>query len=300
MKPFIAVIPIAALLLAGCSSAGTASSSSTTGKIDVVASTNVWGDIASTVGGNDVSVTSFIDDPSKDPHAYEASGQNQLAISQAVVVIENGGGYDDFVDTMLKSSASKSVTVLNAVKISGRTAPTGGDVNEHVWYDFPTVTKVIDKVRAAFTKARPAEATVFSANAASLTGKIALLEARESQLKSQYSGVGVAITEPVPLYMLDAIGLDNKTPVGFSKAIEDGSDASPTVLQQTLALYSGHAVKLLAYNEQTTGAQTEAVLTAAKNNGIAIVPVTETLPAGKTYVTWMSDNLDAIAAALAG
>ncbi len=299
MKPFVAVIPITVLLLAGCA-AGNPSSNPSTGKIDVVASTNVWGDIASSVGGDDVSVTSFIDDPSKDPHEYEANGQNQLAISKAAVVVENGGGYDDFVDTMLKASPSKSTTVLNAVKISGLSAPAGGDLNEHVWYDFPTVTKVIDKIEAAFSAARPAEASVFSANADKLKKSIAGLEATESDLKSTYAGVGVAITEPVPLYMLDAIGLDNKTPFEFSKAIEDDSDASPEVLQQTLDLYSSHAVKLLAYNEQTTGAQTEAVLTAAKNNGIAVVPVTETLPSGKTYLSWMSGNLDAITAALAG
>ena len=192
MKSSIAVIPIAVLLLAGCA-AGNASSNSSSGKIDVVASTNVWGDIASTVGGDDVSVTSFIDDPSKDPHEYEASGQNQLAISKAAVVIENGGGYDDFVDTMLKSSPSSSATVLNAVKVSGLTAPAGGDLNERVWYDFPTVTKVIDKLRAALAKARPADASLFSANAKSLTGKIALLEARERELKTKYSSVGAAI-----------------------------------------------------------------------------------------------------------
>lgn len=298
MKSSMAIIPIAVVLLAGCA-AGTPSASSTTGKIDVVASTNVWGDIASTVGGHDVSVTSFIDDPSKDPHEYEANGQNQLAISRAAVVIENGGGYDDFVDTMLKASPSQAV-VIDAVKISGLSAPAGGDLNEHVWYDFPTVDKVIDQMKAAFAKARPAEASSFSTNADKLKTQIALLVQKETDLKSQYTGVGVAITEPVPLYMLNAIGLDNKTPSEFSKAIEDDSDASPEVLQQTLNLYSAHAVKLLAYNEQTTGAQTEAVLAAAKNNNIAVVPVTETLPSGKNYVSWMTDNLDAISAALAG
>jgi zinc/manganese transport system substrate-binding protein len=298
LKPFVAVIPIAVLLLAGCA-AGTASPNPSTGKIDVVASTNVWGSLASTVGGDDVSVTSFIDDPSKDPHEYEANGQNQLAISRAAVVIENGGGYDDFVDTMLKASPSKAAVVLNAVKISGLSAP-GGDLNEHVWYDFPTVTKVIDKMEAAFSRARPAEESVFTANADKLKNSIAGLQAKESALKAQYSGVGVSITEPVPLYMLNAIGLDNKTPAAFSKAIEDDSDASPEVLQQAIDLYSSHSVKLLAYNEQTTGAQTEAVLSAAKNNGIAVVPVTETLPSGRTYLSWMSGNLDAITAALAG
>jgi zinc/manganese transport system substrate-binding protein len=42
------------------------------------------------------------------------------------------------------------------------------------------------------------------------------------------------------------------------------------------------------------------VLATAKKNGIAVVPVTETLPAGKSYLSWMSGNLDAIGAALAG
>ncbi len=58
-------------------------------------------------------------------------------------------------------------------------------------------------------------------------------------------------------------------------------------------------MKLLAYNEQTTGAETEAVLKAAKDNNIPVVGVTETLPNGEDYVSWMTKNLDAIGAALA-
>jgi zinc/manganese transport system substrate-binding protein len=59
-------------------------------------------------------------------------------------------------------------------------------------------------------------------------------------------------------------------------------------------------VKLLAYNEQTSGPETEKVLSAAKSAGVAIVPVTETLPSGKDYMSWMTSNLDAVAKALAG
>ena len=40
------------------------------------------------------------------------------------------------------------------------------------------------------------------------------------------------------------------------------------------------------------------MLAAAKQNGIAVVPVTETLPAGVDYLTWMNDNVDAVAAAV--
>jgi zinc/manganese transport system substrate-binding protein len=40
------------------------------------------------------------------------------------------------------------------------------------------------------------------------------------------------------------------------------------------------------------------VLDAAKSHHVPVVPVAETLPEGKTYLTWMRANLDAIGAAL--
>lgn len=297
---------LAAVALVSCSSptattspSASGSPSASTGTIDVVASTNVWGDIAAKVGGDKVNVTSIIDDPDKDPHEYEASAQNQLALSKAKVVIENGGGYDDFVDTMLASAKNTSATVLNAVTISGKKAAAGEELNEHVWYDFPTVEKVIDQLQSSYATIDPASADTFANNAKQLKGSIDALVKKEGDLKATYNGQPVSITEPVPLYMLEAIGLKNKTPDAFSEAIEEDSDVAPAVLRATLKLYSDHAVKLLAYNEQTTGAETEAVLKAAKDNNIPVVGVTETLPNGEDYVSWMTKNLDAIGAALA-
>lgn len=293
------VVAAAALALAGCSSSPGSSSTAGSGPINVVASTNVWGSIASTIGGDKVTVTSIIDDPDKDPHEYQADPRNQLELSKAAVVIENGGGYDDFVAKMLTSAKNASAVTLNAVDISGLKASEGDELNEHVWYDFTVVDKVIDRIEAAYAKIDAANADTFSSNADRLKQRIDTLEDREADLKTRYAGVGVSITEPVPLYMLTAMGLDDKTPEKFSEAIENDTDVAPDVLQDTLALYSAHQVKLLAYNEQTTGPQTEAVLTAAKDNGIPVVPVTETLPRGKDYVSWMTDNVDDIAAALA-
>ena len=70
------------------------------------------------------------------------------------------------------------------------------------------------------------------------------------------------------------------------------------MLQETLDLFTGGQVQALVYNEQTTGAETEQVLAAAEAAGVAVVPVTETLPEGEDYVSWMQGNIDAIAAAL--
>ncbi|MER6526232.1 zinc ABC transporter substrate-binding protein [Streptomyces sp. NPDC001508] len=294
-------------LLAGCGSSSDSkgdgssasdSASSAPSKISVIASTNVWGDVVEQIGGDHVDVTSIISDPDQDPHSFEADTQNQLALSKAKIVVENGGGYDDFVDRMLKSSNS-SAEVINAVKVSGKTAPKGGELNEHVWYDFPTVATIADSIATALGKADPADAAVFTKNAETFKTKLTPLESKEAQIKKEHGGEGIGITEPVPLYMTEASGLVNKTPAEFSEAIEEGSDVSAKVLQETLALYTGKQVKALVYNAQTSGPQTEKVENAAKTAGIAVVPVTETLPKGKDYLGWMTANVDALASALA-
>jgi zinc/manganese transport system substrate-binding protein len=290
---------VTVVALAGCASTPSqTTSTSGSSTISVVASTNVYGDIAKSIGGSAVKVTSIMSDPAQDPHSFEASAQNQLELANAKVVIENGGGYDPFVGTMLASAKNTSATVLDAVKLSGLKPDASGDLNEHVWYNFPVMKTVADKLVATLSSIDPTKASTFQANATAFEAKLTTLEAQEAALKAKFAGQGVSITEPVPVYMLDAIGLVDKTPFAFSKAIENGTDVSPTVLQQTLALYSSHSVKLLAYNEQTSGPQTDAVLTAAKAAGIPVVPVTETLPSGKDYISWMTSNLNAVAHAL--
>ncbi|MEU2270691.1 zinc ABC transporter substrate-binding protein [Streptomyces olindensis] len=287
-------------LLAGCgSSSDPADGKSAPARVAVVASTNVYGDIVRDIGGDRVDVTSIISDPDQDPHSYEADTQNQLALSKAKVVVENGGGYDDFVDRMRKSGHNDSAEVINAVRVSGRTAPKGGELNEHVWYDFPTVAKVADRIAAALGKADPDGAAAFEKNAAAFKAKLTPLEAKEARIKKEHGGEGVAITEPVPLYMTEASGLIDRTPAAFSEAVEEGDDVSPRVLRESLALFSGRKVEALVYNEQTSGPQTEKAESAAKAAGIPVVPVTETLPKGKDYLGWMTGNVDALASALA-
>lgn len=313
VNPKLLTLPVALLIVAvalslgGCSTAGRSPTATSdhgvhaahagAAPLAVVASTDVWGDLAETIGGDKVQVTSIISNPDADPHEYEASARNQLSLARARVVIENGGGYDDFIDRMLTSAHNQAATVLNAVTISGK-KPVHGQLNEHVWYDFPTVAKVVDRIQQTYATADPADAVTFRRNAAALKTKINRLEQREAALRRRYAGDPVAITEPVPLYLLDAIGLQNKTPEAFSAAVEDDTDVSARVLEATLRLYSHHQVKLLAYNEQTSGPQTQKVLTAAKHNDIPVVPVTETLPAGKDYIGWMTANLDALQSAL--
>jgi len=296
-----AVSVSALLLLAACGSDdGSDAEASSSDTVSVVASTDVYGDIVSAIAGDDVEVTSIIDDPSADPHSYEANTRTQLAVSDADLIVQNGGGYDDFVDTLVSASDSDA-TVINAVEVSGREAEAeaaGEELNEHVWYDFETVVKLTDEIVSALSDVDPDNADTYEANGADFAEQVQGLISSEEEARSSTDGAGVAITEPVPGYVLDALGAENRTPEEFSEAIEEGGDVAPAVLQETLDLFTGGQVQALVYNEQTTGAETEQVLAAAEAAGVAVVPVTETLPEGEDYVSWMQGNIDAIAAAL--
>ncbi|NQX12453.1 zinc ABC transporter substrate-binding protein [Microbacteriaceae bacterium VKM Ac-2855] len=285
----------AALILSACSGSTSGTATDDSGPIRVVASTNVYGDLVSSVGGALVDVTSVIDSPDKDPHEYEADARTQLAVSKAQLIVENGGGYDDFIGTMVDASKS-TAPVINASDVSGYDQE--GEFNEHVWYDLPTVTAVVADIASELSTIDPANAERYTQNADELTQSIASLSTRVQELRGSVAGTGIAITEPVPLYLLEALGLDNKTPEAFSEAVEEDSDVAASVLEETLALFEQRQVAALVYNEQTTGAQTDAVLDAAKKAGIPAVPVTETLPADLHYVDWMNANLDAITEAL--
>jgi zinc/manganese transport system substrate-binding protein len=115
-KPVVALAlaSVAALALAGCSTPSAVEGDD--GTITVVASTNVYGDIAATIGGDRVDVQSIITSASQDPHSYEASARDRLTVQKADLVIENGGGYDAFIDTLLQDA--KDPHVVTAVEYS--------------------------------------------------------------------------------------------------------------------------------------------------------------------------------------
>jgi zinc/manganese transport system substrate-binding protein len=266
--------------------------------VTVVSSTNVWGDIAQQVGGPHVQVTALLSSSAQDPHEYIASARDELAVSKADVVIENGGGYDDFVDRLLEAGDAHA-TVIDAVDVSGLSSPSvGRGLNEHVWYDLPTAEEVARRMATAFGDADPPRAAEYHRNAATFDSSVAPLVRREAMLRRLYDGVRVAVTEPVAGYLLGAIGAVDETPVKFSAAVEEGNDVSVAALDETLTLLRDHRVAALVYNAQTSDPLTERAKNAALDAGVPVVAVTETLPDTDSYATWMAGNLDHLETAL--
>ena len=315
--PLLGLAAASAFVLAGCASGSATGDEST---LSVVASTNVYGQIAEQIGGDRVNVTSIVTNESQDPHSFEPSARDQLSISKADLVIENGGGYDAFVDALIESSGSEA-PVVTAVEYSHDWPENAGHeeeadaedhahdhgdhghdhvegFNEHVWYDPHTVVHVAEAVAAELSELDPAGADTYAANLEAFGAEIEGLEASAADLDAAHGGAEVFATEPVPGYLIAAAGLEDVTPEAFSEAVEEGQDVPPATLLESLDLLESGDVRVVITNAQTAGAETAQILDDAESLGIPTVAFTETLPEGQTYISWMQANIEALKAAL--
>lgn len=322
--PLLGLAAASALVLAGCAG-GSAAGGEGDGGVAVVASTNVYGQITEEIGGDLVQVTSLVTNESQDPHSFEPSARDQLTVSKADLVIENGGGYDAFVDALIDASGSEA-PVVTAVEYShdwpeneGHDAEPTEDAdhadedaghadehghehiegfNEHVWYDPHTVVHVAEAIAAELSELDPAGADTYAANAEAFGAGIEALEASLAELDAAHAGARVFATEPVPGYLVAAAGLEDVTPEAFSEAVEEGQDVPPATLLESLELIDGGDVRVVLTNTQTAGAETAQIVDEAGARGIPTVAFSETLPEGQTYLSWMQANIEALKEAL--
>lgn len=294
---FIAIIALIGTFLIGkwaISSYQNAQKQTTSSKVQVVAGTNVWGDIASQIGGEHVNVTSVLSDPEADPHLFESDAKTASTIAGADLVIVNGLGYDEFMDKLLSASVATDRSVLNVSEV----LKAGEDANPHLWYDLPRIKEVAVAIQDELVKIDPTDKAVYEANTQAFITSLTPLTQKLEQINSQYSGKGVAYTERVAGYLLEDAGLVDKTPADFAAAVENGTDPTPAQVQSFESALKSGSVTVLIYNNQAVNDMTEQVQATAEAAGVGVVGVSETVPAGKTFQSWQLEQLNALLVAL--
>jgi len=262
----------------------------------IVASTDVWGSVASSVAGEDAAVTSIVNGQI-DPHSYEPPPAVVAELQDATVAVYNGGGYDAWAQEILSRYAN--VATIDAFALTADSEPARSvPRNEHVFYDIETAKAVAQRIAEILTERDTAHADGYRSRATDFSRRADEILERQRGLRITFPGADVVATEPVAYYLLAAAGLNDRTPRGFTNAIEQDSDPSPADMAAVLDLITGHRVSALIFNEQTVTGATRQVRDAALNAGVPVVSVTETLPAGTDYLSWQSGTVDRLTAAL--
>src|SRR5581483_1045848 len=265
------------------------------GGLRVVAGESTYGDLARELGGPHVRVTSVLSSPNADPHLFEPRIANDLAVAQADVVIENGLGYDAFMDKLQSASPKSRRIEVVAADVLGLS---GADTNPHLWYDLPALPRIGAAITRAFVRADPSHTRDYRRRLSRFVASLAPLRRTVSAIRASHAGAPVAVTEPVPGYLVAAAGLRDLAPTAFTRAIEDGSEPPPGAVAAMLELLRGRKVRVLLYNSQAVSPITARVRAAARAAGIPVVGVTETLPAGETFQRWQLGEAKALQAAL--
>jgi zinc/manganese transport system substrate-binding protein len=291
------VFSLGAALLAGCSSSLAIGSPDPGGKIVAVGAENEYADVIQQVGGKYVQVSAVMSNPNTDPHSFEASPSIGRLVNAAQLVVQNGAGYDTFMNTIESAVPSSSRRVVVVQKLLGLPESTP---NPHLWYKPGTMPAVANAIAADLAALLPAHAVYFKARAAAFTASLAAWTNAISAFKAKYPNTPVATTEPVADYLLQAAGADNRTPWAFQADIMNGTDPSAQDVAVERSLFTQHQVKVFLYNQQVTDSLTESFITLAHANGIPVVGVYETMPVpGYHYQSWMLAEVQALRQAVA-
>jgi zinc/manganese transport system substrate-binding protein len=285
-----AVIAGVALGAAGCRG-GIAAGSANGTVINAVGAESEYANVLSQIGGKYVHVTAILDNPNSDPHTFEASPQIAQEVGRAQLIVQNGVGYDSWM-TNIESAASnpqRKVIVVQHVLGLPDTTP-----NPHLWYDPKTMPAAAKAMADDLAALQPAHAHYFRANLAKFDSSLRPWLTAIAQFKAKYAGTRAATTEPVADYLLVAMGIRNLTPFTFQADIMNGVDPAPQDIALEAGFFSRHEVKVFCYNQQVVNALTGSIRQSASRNGVPVVGVYETMPAGYDYQGWMLAEVHAI------
>jgi zinc/manganese transport system substrate-binding protein len=277
-----AVLPLGlALLAGGCA----ATDGDPPGVIVAVGAENEYANVIQQVGAKYVQVSAIMSNPNTDPHTFEASASVAREVSAAQLVVQNGVGYDTFMNTIENAAPNSARKVIVVQDLLGLPTDTP---NPHLWYKPATMPAVANAVAADLAALQPAHASYFKANAAAFIASLTAWNNAIAAFRAKYPDTPVATTEPVADYMLQAVGADNMTPWALQADIMNGTDPSAQDVAVQRALFTQHKVKVFLYNQQVTDSLTESFIALAQANGIPVVGVYETMPVpGYDYQSWM-------------
>lgn len=280
-----------------------------TGAIQVATSTNVWASVVEILGGEWVEVTAIISDPMQDPHSYEASARDQLTLSEAELVIANGGGYDEFVGQLVSALDGERIFLE---LVEGEHSHLGEEDshdeeehsqdeeshnhdhgNEHIWYDIHAVEEASEMIVEAITELRPESFDQVNQNFDFFMAELENLEVRLEALREKALGLGFIATEGVGNLLLEEAGFVNQTPDALADAIEEEREVPAAALKQAQDLIAGKVVSLVVVNEQQLDQVSELLVESANASGVPVVQLSELISEPEMdYLDWMASILD--------
>ncbi|NRO91498.1 Manganese-binding lipoprotein MntA [Lactobacillus helveticus] len=273
------------LLASACSNKDQAKTKSD--KVSIVTTTNVYADIAKNVAGKYGSVQAIIKNSATDPHDFEPTTADAKKLTNANIIVANGLGYDSWMNKLASSVSKKPVLVgedlMGLKKVD----------NLHIWYDLDMPTKYVNYLVKRLSKLDKKHAAYFKENGDKYLAKIAKVK-QIAKSADKKNNKPVFVSEPVFDYGLEEAGykMGDKE---FEEAIENGTDPSPKTINKMTNEIKDKKIAFFVNNTQASSSTVKTFVKLAKENGVPVLNVRETIPNHMTYLDWMRENYQNLA-----
>lgn len=267
----IAATALAGSVLAGCSSESNDASGS-----DMIATTNVWADVASAVTGEDVDA--IITGDAVDPHHYEPSAKDLSRIKEADTVVANGGAYDAALYT-----AAEQDRIIYAIPLLDEHEahdhehahmPESLDELEHAWFAPEKVLQVAEDI---------ADRT--GGDASDVKQRIGDIQSKLNAVPH----VHIGMTETIAAGLVWGTELHDITPEEYIKASLNHQEPSAAAVAAFLEQIERGELDMLFVNPQSTNSATQRLADAAKAHNVPVVEIRETPPAGQNFLDYFEE-----------
>ncbi len=305
MKQLIKTLLLAALavalfaLPAGCGSRTGSQSQSPAGKLKIVASVYPVYEFARQVGGDKLDLTLLVP-PGAEPHDWEPTAREVVAIKAARLFLYHGAGFEN-LDRLLTPEAlgaTKAVAVSKDIPVlkhdnAGHDDHKHGDshVDAHTWLDPVTAQQEVAAIAAAIAAADPANADYYRQNAARYSAELANLD---QEYKTALAGLprrDIVTSHAAFGYLAARYGLKQIPIMGLSP----DSEPTPEKMASIVTFCREHKVKYIFF-ETIVSPRLAETIARETGAGLLVLNPVESLTAdelkqGKDYLVIMRENL---------
>lgn len=271
---------IAATALVGSALAGCSSESNDANGSDMIATTNVWADVASAVTGE--AVDAIITGDAVDPHHYEPSAKDLSRIKGADTVVANGGAYDAALYT-----AAEQDRIIYAIPLLDE-----HEAHEHEHaHDHAHMPNSLDELEHAWFA--PEKVLQVAEDIADRTGGDASdVKQRIGDIQSKLNAVPhvhIGMTETIAAGLVWGTELHDITPEEYVKASLNHQEPSAAAVAAFLEQIERGELDMLFVNPQSTNSATQRLADAAKAHNVPVVEIRETPPAGQNLLDYFEE-----------
>lgn len=291
-------------------------------KLQVVATTNIVGDLVSNIGGERIDLTVLLA-PGADPHAFEPTPQDVAAVAEANVILTNGLGLEEFLAELIENAGGSAPVIALAEGVEPRQLAGGqghnhkddsaevaasepeeeahhSGVDPHAFMTAENAGIFVENIEQALSALDPANAETYIAHAEAYQAQLAELEA---WIQTQIEAIPVENRKMVTDheaygYYADHYGLEIIGAV--IPAYSTGASPSAQELAALQDAIAAYGVKAVFVGTTVNPAMAGQV---ANDTGIRLVPLYsdslgEAGSGAETYLDYMRYNTNAIVEAL--